>query len=277
MIRSWSHSRVGDFEKCKHLAFLKYVKRIPEPERPLPPGRTEHANDRGTRVHNDAEAYVRGTLAHYPHEAKAFGHEMESLRKLYQAGMVSLEGEWGFNEEWEPVAWRGEWVEIDPDPAAKKLKALPEYGRDDEIVKVGTATYMWVPTWLRLKLDALVFLNEFEAVAIDYKTGKKFGNEIKHGEQLMLYQLATFLKYPQLEVVHTELWYLDHDLLTSVTYERERGLKFKYKWNMRGQAMTSCTKFPPNPNKYACQYCPYGAPENGFPNGTGDCLAGRRQ
>jgi len=276
MISSWSHSRITDFEKCKQMAFLKYVKRIPEPVRPLPPGKTEHANDRGTRIHNEIEAYVRGTTPHYSPEAKSFKVELESLRKLYDAGMVSLEGEWGFNDAWEPADWRGQWVSIGPHPGAQTVKKLPDYGRDGQVVKVGKAVYLWVPTWLRMKLDALVFLSDFEAVAIDYKTGKKFGNEIKHGEQLMLYQLATFLKYPDLEVVHTELWYLDQDLLTSVTYERVRGLKLKYKWNIRGQAMTSCTKFPANANKYSCQYCPYGAPENGFPNGTGDCSVGKR-
>jgi hypothetical protein len=42
-----SFSRLQNFEKCKYLAKLMYIDRIPEPERPLPPGKTEHANDRG--------------------------------------------------------------------------------------------------------------------------------------------------------------------------------------------------------------------------------------
>jgi hypothetical protein len=40
--------------------------------------------------------------------------------------------------------------------------------------------------------------------------------------------------------------------------------------------MTDCTSFPANPNRWSCQYCPYGAPQNGFTNGTGHCLAGRK-
>jgi len=237
MIPSWSHSRLVDFEKCKNLAFLKYDKRIPEPERPLRPGQTEHANDRGSRVHDMLELFVRGS-EDYPNEAKHFRHELDSMKKLFTFGKVSLEGEWGFNEAWEPTEWK--------------------------------------TAWLRMKLDALVFLSPEEAVAIDYKTGKKFGNEIKHGEQLMLYQLATFLRYPDLEVVHTELWYLDQDDLTQRTFTRAQGLRFQRNWDQRGTALTTCQDFPANANRFSCQWCPYGAPENGFSNGTGHCLAGRK-
>lgn len=47
-IDAWSYSRLSTFEQCKLRAKLAYIDRIPEPERPLPPGKTEHANDRGT-------------------------------------------------------------------------------------------------------------------------------------------------------------------------------------------------------------------------------------
>lgn len=239
MIHSWSHSRIVDFEKCKHLAFLKYDRRIPEPERPLRPGQTEHANDRGSRIHGGGEQYVRGALAELPYELRTFRHEFDALRKLYTFGRVSLEEEWGYDRNWNPTDWK--------------------------------------TAWLRMKLDALIFLNPYEAVTADYKTGKRFGNEIKHGEQLQLYQLATFLRYPQLEVVHTELWYVDQDELVSQTFTRAQGLRFRANWDRRGNAMTDCMQFPANPNIYSCRYCPYGAPENGFENGTGHCLAGRKK
>jgi len=237
MIHSWSHSRATDFEACKHRAYLKYVQKIPEPERTLKPGQTEHANDRGSRIHNECELAVRekGKL---PREAHRFVHEFEALTKLYQAKKVSLEGEWGFDLNWDITDWQS--------------------------------------AWLRMKLDALVLLTQTEAVAIDYKTGRLDGNQIKHGEQVMLYQLATFLRFPELEIVHTELWYLDQDMLTRRTFTREQGLTFKRNWNRRGIAITTCTDFPANPNKWSCQYCAYGDPHNGFPNGTGDCQQGRR-
>ena len=238
-IISWSYSKLTDFEKCKFLAKLKHLDRIPEPERPLPPGKTEHANDRGTRIHTNCEEYVLGKTSELdPDAAKHFGPRLDLLRTMHADGLVSLEGEWGMNREWEVCDWK--------------------------------------TAWLRLKLDAIVFHSETEATVIDYKTGRKFGNEIKHGEQLALYQLVGFLRYPKLELIHSELWYLDqpdkgaNENVTSVSYTRERGLRWKSNYDRRGHKLTTCTDFPPNPNKFSCQYCQYG-PWNG-----GQCQVGVR-
>ncbi len=230
-IKAWSYSRLVDFEQCKLRAKLKYIDRIPEPARPLPPGKTEHANDRGTRIHDAAERFVRGGVELIP-ELKSFSAEFHDLRNKYKHGMVSLEGEWAINKDWEPVAW----------------------GDRD--------------AWARIKLDAFVRLSKTHAVVIDYKTGKKFGNEIKHAEQTQLYQLAAFLRYPELETIDVELWYTDQDDLTHMKYTRSQGMRFFQNFNQRGIAMTSAEEFPPSPNVFACKWCPYG------PRGTGDCDKG---
>jgi hypothetical protein len=229
-IVSWSHSRAVDFERCRFKAKLKYIDKIPEPERPLPPGKVEHANDRGTRIHEACELFVRGDGA-LPKEAIAFKDEFEGLKALHTQGRVSIEGEWGMARDWTPTDWK--------------------------------------TAWLRLKLDALVFISDLEAIAIDYKTGKKFGNELKHAEQLQLYQLVTFLRYPMLETITTELWYLDQDEITAQTFRREQGLRFQRNWERRGNDITTCSDFPPNPNIHSCRYCPFG------PGGTGHCLVGK--
>jgi hypothetical protein len=229
-ITSASHSRLVTFESCKLRAQLQYGQKIPEPERPLPEGKTEHANDRGTRIHTDCENYVLGS-GEVTKEMERFRPEFEALRRLYLNGKVSLEGEWGFNQEWEAVEWK--------------------------------------KAWLRMKLDAIVFLSKHEAVVIDYKSGKKFGNEVKHAEQTQLYQLASFLRYPELEVIHTELWYLDQkDELTQNTFTRSQGLRFRSRFDKRLSALTTATEFPANPNIFTCRYCGYG------PRGTGDCPRG---
>lgn len=230
-IKAWSHSRLVITEQCPFRAKLAFIDKIKEPVRELPPGKTEHANDRGSRVHLGAEYYVQGT-GNFLEEMRHFAPEFQELRSLYSEGKVSLEGEWGYNKDWEPVPW------MDHD------------------------------TWLRVKLDALVFLNEEEAVVIDYKTGKKFGNEIKHAEQCQIYQLATFFRYPQLQQIHTELWYLDVNELTRVSYTREQGMRFFNSINERALAVTERTDFPAKPNQFACKWCPYG------PKGTGDCDKG---
>lgn len=274
-IPSWSHSRLATYEQCAYRAYLLYDQKVQEPERPLPAGKTEHANDRGTRVHNECELYVRGDSDVMPPEArKHFGPEMERLRGLYKHGIVSLEGEWGMNHDWEPWDWRGQWVEIPALPAGEpfeKLKALPTRAQAGVVYWVGKKYFIWVPAWLRLKLDALVFESKYSAIAIDYKTGRKFGNELKHGEQLQLYQLCTFLRYPDLEEVTTELWYFDVDELTPKTFTRDQGLRFQRNWDKRANKMTTATHFPPNGNIHTCKWCYLGERENG----AGICKSGK--
>lgn len=231
MIPSWSFSKLGDFEKCKFLCWLKHDQKIPEPERPLPKGKTEHANDRGTRIHDAAEHYVDGTGAFIP-ELSKFDDHFNKLKRLYKVGRVEMEQEWGMSEDWEIAPWKG--------------------------------------AWLRLKLDVLVHASEYEAVVIDHKTGKRFGNEVKHAQQVQLYALVTFLRYPELEEVTSEIWYLDSDEITSQTFTRDQALRFKQSFNKRGKALTSCTDWPSNANKFTCQWCLYG------PNHSGHCPDGVR-
>lgn len=232
-LRSWSHSRLGEFEKCKFKVWLKNVEHIAEPERPLPPGKTEHANDRGTRVHDDCELFVRGKVADLVAEAdKHFGLHMCLLRDLFNDGLVSLEGEWGMDRDWNPAPW--------------------------------------ATAWHRCKLDAIVHHSKTHATVIDYKTGKKWGNEIKHGEQMQLYILNAFLRFPELESITAELWYFDQNEVTSTTMTRAQGMRFKSNFDRRGAAVTSCVDFPPNPNRFTCKWCPYGPWEGA----TGHCQVG---
>jgi len=119
-----------------------------------------------------------------------------------------------------------------------------------------------------MKLDALVMHDDTTATVIDFKTGRKFGNEVKHGEQLQLYQLATFMRYPKLETVFAELWYLDQNETTSVKFSRRMGLQYARKFHKRGDTLVSCNSFPANPNKFTCKWCMYG------PWGSNDCQVG---
>jgi hypothetical protein len=274
-IPSWSHSRVVDFEKCNFLAKLKFVDKIPEPERPLPPGKSEHANDRGTRIHTACEEYINGKAKDLAPEAdRAFGAYMDLLRVMFKDGLVSLEGEWAMNRDWDPCAWNGEWVEALPGAVRTgTAKKIPDRGKPGDIVQVGKQLIEWMPAWLRLKLDAMVMHSPRTATVIDFKTGKKFGNEIKHGEQLQLYALTTFLRYPDLEEVFAELWYIDQpegNNITSKRYTRQQALMFKNAWTKRGLKVTTTTEFKPNPNRFSCQWCQYG-PWNG-----GQCQVGVR-
>ena len=276
-VSSWSHSKMGDFERCKKFFWLKHVERVPEPERPLPKGKSEHANDRGTRLHQSCEDYVTGKDAQMvPEVEKHFGPQLDLLRVLHAEGCVSLEGEWGYNRDWEPWDWSGQWIELeaaDPDELGmtlKSVRALPAKAETNVLYKKGKKFFFWEPAWLRMKLDAIVFHDKTLATVIDYKSGRKFGNEVKHGEQLQLYQLGAFARYPELETVYAELWYLDHGIVTSQRYTRAQGLRFKRAFTVRGDKVTTCDEYPPNPSIHACRWCQYG-PWNG-----GQCQEGVR-
>ena len=230
-IKSWSCLRILDFESCKLKAKLKLIDKIPEPERPLPPGKTEHYNDRGTRLHTSAELFVQGKEELIP-ELEKFRDEFEVLRTQFKAGKATLEGEWAFDRDWNPVEWKSS------------------------------------DAWVRLKCDAVIWKTPTHAVIVDYKSGKRFGNELKHGEQVQFYALAVFLRYPEIEEVTVELWYLDVDELVPGHFTRTQGLRHLAPWTKRGARMTEATTFPPNPNIFSCRYCPYG------PEGTGHCTVG---
>jgi hypothetical protein len=202
------------------LAKLKYVDKIPEPERPLPPGKTEHANDRGTRIHEAAEHYVKGGIDLVP-ELAGFKDDYEELRRLFAEGAITLEGEWAVNSDWTPVAW----------------------GSSD--------------AWCRMKLDAFVLTSPTTARVIDYKTGRRFGNEVKHTEQGQVYQLATFLRFPELEHITVEFWYLDLGETDVKNYSRAQGTAYFDKYNDRFTKITDCSEFPANPNAFSCRWCPY--------------------
>lgn len=198
----------------------------------IPDPNPSPAADRGTAIHQLAEDFVRGKIKPLPKELMKFKDEFESLRDKFKAGAVTLEEEWAFTPDWDIGEWRS--------------------------------------GWLRLKLDASCMLSTKYAAVIDYKTGKKFGNELKHSEQTQLYALAMFLRNPKLEKVTAELWYLDIDDLTSLTVSREEGLRFLKQFDRRGRRMTEATDFKPNPNIHSCKWCPYG------PWGTGHCKKGVR-
>lgn len=229
-IRSTSISRLHDYESCPFKAKLKMIDKIPEPERPLRPGQTEHANDRGSRIHDECEKFVRNQ-GELPTEARHFKDEFASLKARFNKGHASLEGEWGFSRDWEPTDWK--------------------------------------IAWLRVKLDACILIDKQHAAVVDYKSGKRFGNEVKHGEQLQLYALSILLRNPAVEHVTCEDWYLDINDLHSFSCSRTQGLRFFKGFDRRFKRMTETREFPATPNMYSCQYCPY------HPiRGSGHCTKG---
>ena len=134
---------------------------------------------------------------------------------------MTLEGDWGFTRDWEPSPW-----------VAKQ-------------------------TWGRAKLDVFIEFDETCGKVIDHKTGKKYGNEITHNFQGMTYAIASFMRYPQMQYIETEFWYLDHGLTLNNSYTREQAMVMLPNVTARAEKLTSCVDFKPHPSKMNCRFCNY--------------------
>lgn len=227
MIESWSYSRLKVFEGCPYRAYLQFSEKRPQTM-------DMTAANRGTMIHDACEKFVIGE-GQPTVEMARFAEYFTDLRAKYEDGLVTVEEEWGFNKDWQPT----------------------DYWGDD--------------IWCRMKLDncinnITVNSDVMKMTATDYKSGKKFGNEVSHNQQGQLYVIGTFMRHPAVEVVDVDFRYLDHGLKTVKTYTREKAMKFLPMWTKRAEALTTATSFPPKPNKITCMWCPYG------PNkGDGSC------
>lgn len=218
MISAWSLSRLKIYEQCPQRAKLQFADRVGYDNSAA----SEEKRLRGITVHEGAERYVisGGKLAS---ELKAFETEFKHLHQLYKVGCVLTEDDWAFDVNWNPTSWQS------PD------------------------------AWLRVKLDAIVFNKQdpTHAVVIDYKTGRRVGNEISHREQGILYAVVAMLRYPNLDSVTVEFWYVDKDETTTRDVHRSELPGFLKSFERRGHALTAAEVFPAKPSQYACRWCPY--------------------
>lgn len=222
VIKSWSYSRLKTFEKCPYTLQLSAVDKVPGPVRD-----ENHPANRGTKVHKEAEDYVKGEVDVLPASLKKLKTEFEVLREEYAQGLTLVEQPWGFDEEWGQC----------------------DYWDQDKI-------------WLRVKCDVAKFFEEDSAKIVDHKTGKSFGNEVSHVQQGQLYAVSTFMRYPQIDLVEASMWYIDEGKIKSRTYHRSKFLPIFENFNKRARVLTEMPVLLPKPNKFNCQWCDYG-PQNG--------------
>lgn len=178
---------------------------------------------RGEVVHKAAEDYINGKVDTLIPELKTHSEKIEQLRMLFKEGKVEQEGEWAFTIDWAKTGW------MDPE------------------------------CWARIKLDAFVKESDTSCRVIDFKTGKKFGNEMKHASQGLLYAIAAFMRNPELQLATVEFWYTDQKVTddTKKTYTRDQAMMFLIKYHNRGVKMTTEKDFNPNPSNETCKWCAY--------------------
>lgn len=221
-VKSWSYSKLKKFEKCAYAVYLSDVKKE---TKPVP--KDDAPNVRGTKIHKEAEDYVQGIIDTLPASLKKFKDDFLQLKETFLEGTIKIEDEWPFDKDWNSLA---DWWDKN--------------------------------VWCRIKTDVIEFFEKSGALIIDYKTGKKYGNEVPHTQQGQLYAISAFMRYPQLDVVTVEFWYLDEGKKTSKMYRRDQIGMFLKRFTERAEKMTTCVNFKPRPNIHTCRWCDYG-PQNG--------------
>ena len=187
------------------------------------------AAERGLKVHDNIENFIMGETDDLCKEAaKNFENLINNLRNHYEDGTVEVEGEWAHDRDWDTTNWGDE------------------------------------NAWARIKLDAIWFESDTSARVYDWKTGRKFGNELKHAQQLQLYVIGAFLRFPDLQFVEGQMVYLDKNDRLIAHYTREEAMAFMDKWTRRGLVMTTTTEFEPQPSEYNCKWCPHAKIQEGY-------------
>lgn len=143
---------------------------------------------------------------------------------------------------------------------ADELKAIRKAGAQAEQTLAFTKTWQetvyddWANCWLRVKIDALIDVDEDEATVIDFKTGKPWKDTADQSE---LYAVAVFQRFPNVQTVDAEFWYVDSGEVVPYYYSRKDFKKLKQKWNARATEMLKARQFPPTKDAYKCKYCPF--------------------
>ena len=170
------------------------------------------------------EDYIRGTTEEIPKQIQDFEDAFILLREMYLYGHVLCESDWAIDKDWNKTGWF----------------------EDD--------------TWGRAKVDAFVYEEgeSKEARVIDFKTGRYDGNQESHREQCELYGAVALSRYPELERITTEMWYLDHGKIDRYIYT-PKTIEIKQKRiHARAIAMTTAEEFPAKPSTFGCKWCYFG-------------------
>ena len=204
-IDAWSYSRLSTYETCALLAKFLHVLKLPQDTSP--------AMERGSKIHDQGEKYVKGEIEELP-DTKVWKPWREDMAALKAAG-YEAEKNIAFDSNWEPCEYFG-----------------PQ-------------------TWLRLRVDVTGIANDGVPEVIDYKTGRPYPTHEEQAELygIAAYLTAT----ESVKKVRTSFWYLDVPDIVEYEYPAEEIVEsLMPKWEGRANVMLTDTEFKPNPCKASC-------------------------
>lgn len=175
---------------------------------------------RGLEQHKKAELFIKDDTA-LPADFSGLNHYFQDVKEDAYENGYEAEEPLGFDKDWNLTGWY-----------------------DDNV-------------WLRVSFDLQVDITGDSTRIVDYKTGKKDGNELRHLLQGQLYAVAAIERNPYLESVLIEFVYLDHDKTTSKIWRRPLLEKKKSTWHNIGLKITNDNDLKPSPSKWGCKFCDY--------------------
>lgn len=183
------------------------------------------AMNRGSAIHKAAEDYIKGVTKKVGSDLLGVKEQLEFLRKA----KAVAEENWGFRQDWEWIGREG-W-----------------FGPD---------------VWFRVKTDVRLLYDDDTLLLGDWKTGKKyFVNE----QQIELFALAGYRRFPFVTEVDTRLWYTDVDPAENEVqrvYTPKELEAIQRDWNKRVIPMFKDRRFAPTPND-KCGWCPFSKAKGG--------------
>lgn len=251
MIRSWSPSRLSNWEECSRRAKYQIVDKLCPacflgrlagpwgmPATCNQCGKqdiTPAAIARGVTLHTLCETFItRGGVV--PVELTNVAKTLKRFRTLYKRGALTIEADLVFMSGWELTS---------------------KFHKD---------------AWLRTKLDVLV-INGKKAKVVDWKSGgidKRTGlireNE-KYADQLQIYSAAVLVAYPEIEQVESSLIFIDapegaNEVVQGGLMTKSALPGFKKKWSQRSAGMLADQIFAARPG-FHCRFCAFSKTKGG--------------
>ena len=225
-VKSWSISSYHLYKQCPYKFKLLKIDKMKEPP--------SEAMERGNMLHGLCERYIKGILRTFPPQLKKLSAVLKLARKGFEAfpGESLVEQEMAFAKGWGPSDWKD-----------------------------------WAGCWLRVKVDYAYMMDGTVLVMHDWKSGKFRDDDVpKYMEQLELYALAAFLRYPQIMEVRASLQYIDlgqaYPVKEPKVFKRESLKALQKAWEERVKPMFADEAFAPSPNRF-CPWCHFSARNNG--------------
>jgi hypothetical protein len=146
----------------------------------------------------------------------------------------------------------------------RKSQAVPEenWGFKADWAWINRPGWFGDDVWFRAKTDVRLLYEDDTLLIIDWKTGKKyFTNE----EQIGLFGLAGYRRFPNVTEVDARLYYTDADPKDNevqFVFKRKELEALQKDWTKRVIPMFRDRRFAPTPND-KCGWCPFSQAKGG--------------